>query len=200
MRDEHIQKDSFRFRRNMERMGSVIAYEISKHLEYSTLEIPTPFGFAEERIITQPPVIVSTLRSGLPVHQGILNFFDSASSGFISLNHDHDKKGNLVAKLEYISCPSIDDNIVILCDATIASGASMSLAYKSLVSRGDPKHVHLIALIASKEGLANVRKKLPSKNVSLWLGAIDDELTAKSYIVPGLGNAGDLAYGAKEVE
>jgi len=199
-RDEHIQKDRFRFRRNMERMGSIIAYEISKHLEYNIHEVPTPFGVAEEHIITQPPVIVSTLRSGLPVHQGVLNFFDCASSGFISMSHDHDKKGNLVAILEYISCPSINDKTVILCDATIASGTSMSLAYKSLLSRGIPKHVHLIALIASKEGLATVRKKLPSKKVSLWLGAVDDELTAKSYIVPGLGDAGDLAYGTKEME
>jgi uracil phosphoribosyltransferase len=113
---------------------------------------------------------------------------------------DYDKKDNLQKHLEYISCPSINDKEVILCDATIASGASMSLAYRSLLTKGVPKHVHLIALIASKEGLANLRKKLPSKSVSIWLGAIDDELTAKSYIVPGLGDAGDLAYGAKEAE
>ena len=199
-RDEHIQKDSFRFRRNMERMGSIIAYEISKHMEFSIQEISTPFGIAEEQVIAQPPVIISVLRAGVPVHQGVLNFFDSASGGFISMNRDHDKEGNFRVSLEYISCPSINDREVILCDAMLASGASMSLAYQSLLTKGTPKHVHLVALIASKEGLQSLRKKLPSKGVSLWFGALDDELTAKSYIVPGLGDAGDLAFGAKDTE
>ncbi|MDR1155228.1 MAG: uracil phosphoribosyltransferase [Bacteroidales bacterium] len=199
-RDEHIQKDSFRFRRNMERMGSIIAYEISKQMEFSVHEVPTPFGIAEEHIIAQPPVIISVLRAGVPVHQGVLNFFDSASGGFISMHRDHDKDGNFQVSLEYISCPSINNREVILCDAMIASGASMSLAYQSLLRQGAPKHVYLIALIASREGLENLRKKLPSKGVSLWFGALDDELTAKSYIVPGLGDAGDLAFGAKDAE
>lgn len=199
-RDEHIQKDSFRFRRNMERMGSIIAYEISKQMEFKEHEVPTPYGIAEEHIIAQPPVIISVLRAGVPVHQGVLNFFDSASGGFISMHRDHDKEGNFMVSLEYISCPSINDKDVILCDAMIASGASMSLAYQSLLSIGHPKHVHIISLIASKEGLENLRKKLPSKGISLWLGALDDELTAKSYIVPGLGDAGDLAFGAKDAE
>jgi uracil phosphoribosyltransferase len=199
-RDEQIQKDSSRFRRNMERMGSILAYEISKQMGYTVREVPTPFGTAEEQIIAQPPVIISVLRAGLPVHQGVLNFFDSASGGFISINHDFDKKGKQQVNLEYISCPAINDKEVILCDAMIASGASMSLAYKSLLTKGAPKHVHLIAVIASKEGLVNLRKKLPLKGVSLWLGALDDELTAKSYIVPGLGDAGDLAFGARDIE
>ena len=199
-RDEHIQKDSFRFRWNMERMGSIIAYEISKQMEYGIREVQTPFGIAAENVVVQQPVIISVLRAGLPLHQGVLNFFDGASGGFISMSRDYDKKGNLTKNLEYISCPSINDKDVILCDAVIASGASMSLAYKSLLSKGSPKHIHLIALIASKEGFTNLRKKLPSKGVSLWLGALDDELTAKSFIVPGMGDAGDLAYGAKETE
>jgi uracil phosphoribosyltransferase len=199
-RNEHIQKDSFRFRRNMERMGSIIAYEISKQMEFGVHEIPTPFGIAEEHIIAQAPVIISVLRAGVPVHQGVLNFFDSASGGFISMYRSHDKDGNFEVSLEYISCPSINDKEVILCDAMIASGASMSLAYQSLLTKGAPKHVHIIALIASKEGLENLRKKLPLKGVSLWFGALDDELTAKSYIVPGLGDAGDLAFGAKDAE
>ena len=199
-RDEQIQKDSSRFRRNMERMGSIIAYEISKQLQFSEQEVATPFGIAKEDVIAQQPVIISVLRAGLPLHQGVLNFFDSASGGFISMSYDYDKKGNIQKHLEYISCPSINDKEVILCDAVIASGASMALAYKSLLTKGTPKHVHVVALIASKEGLTNLRKKLPSRRVSLWLGAIDDELTAKSFIVPGLGDAGDLAYGAKEVE
>ena len=200
IRDEHVQRDSLRFRANMERMGSVIAYEISKQMGYGLRKIATPFGIAEEELILHQPVIISVLRSGLPVHQGVLNFFDSASTGFISMSIDYDKKGNLQKNLEYISCPSINDKDVILCDATIASGASMSLAYKSLLTKGTPRHVHLIALIASKDGLSNLRRKLPPKRVSLWLGAVDDELTAKSYIVPGLGDAGDLAYGAKDIE
>jgi len=200
VRDEHIQKDSFRFRRNMERMGSVFAYEISKQLEYSVREVPTPFGIAVEHVVMQQPVIISVLRAGLPIHQGVLNLFDGALGGFISMSRDYDKKGNLQKNLEYISCPCITEKDVILCDAVIASGASMSLAYKSLLSKGVPKHVHLIALIASKEGLAHLRKRLPTKGVSVWLGALDDELTAKSFIVPGMGDAGDLAYGAKETD
>ena len=197
-RDEYIQKDSFRFRRNLERMGSIIAYEISKKMEFRVNEISTPFGIANENIIAQQPVIVSVLRAGVPIHQGVLNFFDNASGGFISIYRDHDKEGAFQIRVEYISCPSIDDKEVILCDAMIASGASMSMAYQALLSKGTPKHVHLISLIASKEGLDNLRKKLPSKNVSIWLGALDDELTVKSYIVPGLGDAGDLAFGEKE--
>jgi len=200
VRDEHIQKDSFRFRWNMERMGSIFAYEISKQMEFSVREVLTPFGTAVEHVVTQQPVTISVLRAGLPLHYGVLNFFDSAMGGFISMSRDYDKKGNLQKNLEYISCPCINDKDVILCDAVIASGASMTLAYKSLLSKGTPKHIHLIALIASKEGLASLRKKLPSKGVSLWLGALDDELTAKSFIVPGMGDAGDLAYGAKETE
>ena len=199
-RDEQIQKDRCRFRRNMERMGSILAYEISKQMEFDVHEVSTPFGVAQENIIAQQPVIVSVMRAGLPLHQGVLNFFDSALCGFISMSYDYDKKGTVQKNVEYISCPPINDKEVILCDAVIASGTSMALAYKSLLMRGAPKHVHLIALIASKEGLTNLRKELPLKNVSIWMGAIDDELTAKSYIVPGLGDAGDLAYGAKDTE
>jgi len=199
-RDESIQKDSSRFRRNMERMGSIIAYEISKQMEFNLRTVSTPFGIAEEHIIAQPPVIVSMLRAGVPVHQGVLNFFDNATGGFISMHRDYDKQGVFRVSLEYISCPSINGKEVILCDAMIASGSSMTLAYQSLLSKGVPKHMHLVSIIASKEGLENLRKKLPSKGVSLWLGALDDELTAKSYIVPGLGDAGDLAFGAKDVE
>ncbi len=197
-RDEQIQKDSFRFRRNMERMGSIIAYEISKKMEFNANQVSTPFGIAEEFTIAQQPVILSVLRAGVPIHQGVLNFFDNASGGFISIYRDHDKEGNFQIRVEYISCPSIEGKEVILCDAMIASGASMSLAYQALLSKGTPKHIHLVSLIASKEGLNNLRKKLPSKGVSLWLGALDDELTVKSYVVPGLGDAGDLAFGEKE--
>ncbi len=199
-RDEQIQRDSFRFRRNLERMGSIIAYEISKQMEFSTKQISTPFGIAEEQTIARQPVILSVLRAGVPIHQGVLNFFDNASGGFISMHRDHDKEGNFQISVEYISCPSIEGKEVILCDAMIASGASMSLAYQSLLSKGTPQHVHLISLIASKEGLENLRKKLPAKGVSVWLGALDDELTVKSYIVPGLGDAGDLAFGEKDTD
>lgn len=198
-RDEQIQKDSFRFRRNMERIGSILAYEISKKMEYSERQVITPFGIAQENTIADPPVILSVLRAGVPIHQGVLNFFDGASGGFISIHRDHDKEGVFQISVEYISCPSIQDKNVILCDAMIASGASMSLAYQSLLSKGTPKHVHLISIIASKEGLNNLRKKLPAKGVSVWLGALDDELTVRSFIVPGLGDAGDLAFGEKEV-
>ena len=177
-RDELIQKDSFRFRRNMERMGSIFAYEISKQMEYIKLPVPTPFGIAEEHVVAHQPVIISVLRSGLPLHQGVLSFFDNASGGFISMRREHNKEEHFQMSLEYFACPFIDGKEVILCDAMVASGSSMLLAYKLLLSKGTPKHVHLVAIIASNEGLTNLRKKLPSKGVTLWLGAIDDELTA----------------------
>jgi uracil phosphoribosyltransferase len=172
-----------------------MAYEISKKMDYNTHQVSTPLGIAEEQTIASPPVVISVLRGGVPIHQGILNFFDSATGGFISIRRDHDKQGNLQISIEYVSCPSIDGKEVILCDAMIASGASMSLTYQTLLSLGTPRHVHLISIIASREGLDNLRKRISPENTSVWLGAIDDELTVKSYIVPGLGDVGDLAFG-----
>jgi uracil phosphoribosyltransferase len=197
IRDQQVQQDSMRFRKNLERMGAIIAYEISKTLAYNTTQIQTPLGIADENLPVEIPVIVSVLRAGLPIHQGILNIFDKSSNGFIAANRIYDKEGTFSINVEYISCPEVKNKIVILSDAVIASGSSVELAYRAIVNKGIPQHTHIIALIASKEGISYLKKKLSTQKVTLWLGAIDDELTVKSYIVPGLGDAGDLAYGAK---
>lgn len=197
IRDQNVQTDSLRFRRNIERMGEIIAYEISKTLTFQQREIATPLGIAKENIPSANPVIISLLRAGLPLHQGMLNIFDKAKNGFISAYRVYEKEGSFQIKLEYVSCPIVTGETVILADAMIASGATVELAYKALIQKGTPAHVHIVGLIASKEGLNYLKKHLPSQKITYWIGAIDDELTSKSYIVPGLGDAGDLAYGAK---
>jgi uracil phosphoribosyltransferase len=196
IRDQHIQQDSMRFRRNLERMGEVFAYEISKRLEYAPREVVTPLGVATEHGLVQQPVLVTILRAGLPMHQGLLNYFDQASNAFISAYRKHHKDGTFDVQIEYLSSPDLKDRELILCDPMLATGSSIVLAYRALLTRGNPKHIHVVSAIASSEGVAYVKKNLPG-NTTLWLGAIDEELTAQSYIVPGLGDAGDLAYGTK---
>ena len=196
IRDENIQKDSMRFRRNLERMGEIIAYEISKTLNYEVREITTPLGIANVQQIKEQPVIATILRAGLPLHQGMINYFDKADNAFISAYRKHHKDGTFDVKVEYLACPDLNNRVVILCDPMLASGASIVLTYKALMQRGKPLHTHIVSVIASVEGLDYARKHLP-ENVTLWCGAVDDELTAQSYIVPGLGDAGDLAYGTK---
>lgn len=199
IRDKEVQKDSLRFRKNLERMGEVIAYEISKTLSYDLKQIQTPLGIADENVLVNYPVITSVLRAGLPIHQGILNVFDRASNGFIAAYRNYEKDGTFTIKIEYSSCPEIENRVVILSDAMLASGSSLELAYRVLMERGTPAHIHIVALIASKEGVNYLRKKLPAQKVTFWIGALDDELTVKSYIVPGLGDAGDLAFGEKTI-
>lgn len=196
LRDVNIQQDSMRFRRNLERLGEIIAYEISKTLEYETREITTPLGVAFVPILKKQPVIATILRAGLPVHQGMLNYFDRAENSFVSAYRKHHKDNSFEIKIEYLSSPDIDGKVLILCDPMLATGASMYLAYKALLSKGKPKHIHVIGLVASMEGLNYVKSHFP-ENTSFWLGAVDEEMTAKSYIVPGLGDAGDLAFGVK---
>jgi uracil phosphoribosyltransferase len=196
IRDQHIQQDSMRFRRNLERMGEVFAYEISKRMEYAPREVVTPLGVATEHGLVQQPVLVTILRAGLPMHQGFLNYFDQASNAFISAYRKHHKDGTFDVQIEYLSSPDLKDRELILCDPMLATGSSIVLAYRALLTRGNPKHIHVVSAIASSEGVAYVKKNLPG-NTTLWLGAIDEELTAQSYIVPGLGDAGDLAYGTK---
>lgn len=196
LRDFEIQKDSMRFRRNLERLGEIFAYEISKTLEYEVREVVTPLGISPSNVIKDQPVIATILRAGLPVHQGLLNYFDRSENAFISAYRKHHKDTSFEIKIEYLSSPSLDDKVLILCDPMLATGQSMLLAYKALLKMGKPKHVHIIGLIASLEGLNYVKSHFP-ENTTFWLGAVDDELTVKSYIVPGLGDAGDLAYGKK---
>ncbi|MCC7332055.1 MAG: uracil phosphoribosyltransferase [Flavobacteriales bacterium] len=197
IRDEKVQKDSMRFRRNCERLGEIFAYEISKKLNYEDREITSPLGTSIIPLIDEQPVLSTILRAGLPLHQGLLNYFDRADNAFISAYRKHDKSGNFEIELEYIASPDIEDKTLILSDPMLASGASMVVTYKALLRKGTPKKLHVVVLIASTQGLEYIQRFLPV-NSTIWVGAIDEELTAQSYIVPGLGDAGDLAFGSKE--
>jgi len=196
LRDQAIQKDSMRFRRNMERIGEVMAYEISKTMDFHSQDVETPLGMAHCNLLIHQPVLATILRAGLPVHQGIMNYFDRAESGFISAYRKHRNDDTFDIEIEYLSSPSVEGKTVILCDPMLATGSSMVLAYKALLRRGNPHHVHIAAVIASSEGVEYVKKHMPV-NTTIWLGAVDEELTAQAYIVPGLGDAGDLSYGEK---
>ena len=197
LRNVKIQSDSMRFRRNLERIGEVFAYEISKSFSYDTNEITTPLGISQQSLINEKPVLATILRAGLPLHQGFLNYFDSSDNAFISAYRKHKKDGDFEIKIEYMSSPNLEGKIVILCDPMIASGASMVLAMESILLKGKPNHIHVVGVIASSEGLQYLRENSPVKNWTLWIGAEDAEMTSKSYIVPGLGDAGDLAFGEK---
>jgi len=197
LRDIEIQKDSMRFRRNLERLGEIFAYEISKTLSYNTVETTTPLGVAETKQLQEQPVIGTILRAGLPMHQGLLNYFDRAQNAFVSAYRKHHKNNTFEIALEYIACPNLEESTLILCDPMLATGSSIVLTYKALLTKGIPKHIHIVSAIASAEGIEYVKKNMPSTNFTLWCGAIDEELTAQAYIVPGLGDAGDLAFGEK---
>jgi len=198
IRDINIQNDSMRFRRNIERMGEIFAYEISKKMDYEAKEITTPLGVSIENIILEKPVLATILRAGLPLHQGLLNYFDSSNNTFISAYRKHKKGGDFEIKIEYMASPELDGETVILCDPMLASGNSMALSMQALLSKGNPKHIHVVALIASSEGIQYLKENSPVKNWTLWIGAEDSEMTSQSYIVPGLGDAGDLAFGEKQ--
>ncbi len=197
IRDQEIQKDSMRFRRNMERLGELFAYEISKKLEYVEKEVISPLGISHMKLIKEYPILATILRAGLPLHQGMLNYFDSAECAFISAYRRHHKNGRFDIQLEYASSPSLEKKNLILIDPMLATGASMALTYKALLQFGKPKHTHIVVAIASMEGINYLKRKVGTKDVTIWTGAIDDEMTAQSYIVPGLGDAGDLAFGNK---
>ena len=198
IRNVDVQNDSMRFRRNLERISEIFAYEISQELSYKPIKVQTPLGVADMHLCDDKVVVASILRAGLPMHHGFINYFDSAENAFISAYRKYGKDGSFKIQFEHLSCPIIKDKVLIIADPMLASGSSMVLAYSALIEKGKPKHTHIASIIASKEGVDYTLKNLPKKNVTLWLGAIDDELTVKSYIVPGLGDAGDLAYGAKE--
>ncbi|TDQ09854.1 uracil phosphoribosyltransferase [Pedobacter metabolipauper] len=195
LRDEQLQKDAMRFRRNMERIGEFFAYEISKTLEYTTTETQTPLGIAPTVKLTQQPVLATILRAGLPLHQGLLTVFDQAQCAFIAAYRTAHKSGRFDIKLEYTASPDLTDQVVIMADPMLATGASMVLCCKELLRKYKIKELHIVSVIASTEGVRHVRANLPK--AKLWLGAIDEEMTSKAYIVPGLGDAGDLAYGLK---
>ncbi len=197
IRDVDIQNDRMRFRRNMERLGEIFAYEISKKIDYISTDVQTPLGIAEMNLIDKMPVVASIMRAGIPLHNGVLNYFDMADNAFISAYRKHHRNGKFEIELEYVSCPDINDRTLILVDPMLASGKSMELAYKALLQYGKPKHTHIVSVIASVEGVNFIEKNINMTDVSLWFGAVDNEMTAQSYIVPGLGDAGDLSFGNK---
>ena len=198
IRDVSIQNDSMRFRRNIERIGEIFAYEISKEMEYKTKDITTPLGISTESLMKEKPVLATILRAGLPLHQGLLNYFDSSDNAFISAYRSHQKGGDFEIKIEYMASPDLGGKTLILCDPMLASGSSMILAIKAILRTGIPKHIHIVSVISSSEGIEYVKENIPIKNCTLWIGSEDAEMTVESYIVPGLGDAGDLAFGKKK--
>lgn len=197
LRDVSIQHDSMRFRRNLERIGEIIAYELSKTLDYETKEITTPLTTTNVSVPAEQPVIATILRAGLPLHNGVLNYFDKAENTFISAYRKHGDQNDFEVEIEYMASPSIEGKTLILCDPMLATGSSMVLAYKAILEKGTPKKTHVVSVVASKAGMDFCLKNMP-KEVDYWIGEIDEKLDEKSYIVPGLGDAGDLAYGTKE--
>jgi uracil phosphoribosyltransferase len=195
LRDVELQNDSMRFRRNLERLGEVTAYEISKRMEWEEKEVPTPLGIATCKLLKQQPVLATILRAGLPMHNGLLNYFDKADNAFIGAYRKHKSDGSFIINLQYMSCPDIEGRVVIISDPMLATGASLVKSIQFLKQEGDAKAVHIVCAIACTVGIEYVSRELPT--ATIWCGDIDDELTAKGYIVPGLGDAGDLAYGIK---
>ncbi len=197
LRDVEVQKDPMRFRRNLARIGEVMAVEVSRTMEYAESEVTTPLGVARTELMAEQPVLATILRAGLALHQGFMNYFDRADSAFVSAYRKHRKGEDAFdIEVEYLSSPSLEGRVVVLCDPMLASGRSMVLVYKALLRLGKPKALHVAAVIASAEGLAYAKAHLPA-GTRFWIGAVDDEMTAQAYIVPGLGDAGDLAYGEK---
>lgn len=197
IRDEQIQKDRMRFRRNLERIGEVLAYEISKTFTYVPAEVTTSLGVADMLIPSTVPVLSTILRAGLPLHQGMLNYFDQAESAFAAAYRRHHKGGDFEIEVDYTSSPSLEDKTLIIADPMLATGASIEMVYKQLIRKGTPTKVHIACVIATDTGIKHLKSRMP-EGTEFWIGAIDNELTAQAYIVPGLGDAGDLAFGRKD--
>ena len=195
LRDVDVQNDRMRFRRNLERIGEVAAYEISKQLDWEEKEITTPLGTANCKVLTAQPILATILRAGLGMHNGLLNYFDKAENAFISAYRKHNPDGSFIINIEYMSCPEVDGKVIIISDPMIATGASLVKAIQFLKAEGDIKEIHIVCAIACTVGIEYVLREQPK--AIIWCGDIDDEITAKGYIVPGLGDAGDLAFGQK---
>ena len=197
LRDENIQQDRLRFRKNIFRCAQILAYEISKELDYKTQSVTTPLGEADMQLPSEEPVLVSILRAGVPMHNGFLDFYDRADNGFVSAYRHHTRGNEFIVKVEYLAMPQVNERTLILVDPMIATGKSIVLSHQAIIpAQGIPNKVIIAGIIGSEEGVDYVRRNLPQADI--YIGAVDDELTAKSYIVPGLGDAGDLAFGAKE--
>lgn len=196
IRDVQIQKDRMRFRRNIERIGEVIAYEMSKYMAHKVVNTTTPLGTHASKVLMEQPVIATVLRAGLPMHQGMLNYFDKADNAFISAYRKHHPDGSFEISVEYLSCPDLNNRILIIADPMLATGASLVETIQAITKTQKPKEIHIAVAIASKKGIETIQAAL-GMDTPIWCGDIDDVLNDKSYIVPGLGDAGDLAYGTK---
>ena len=194
LRDQTVQKDSMRFRRNLERLGEIMAYEISKTLPFSPQKVQTPLAETTVNLPTEFPVIATVLRAGLPFHHGFLNYFDASESAFVAA-YRIEKTHDLQIQVDYMTSVSLENKILLLVDPMLATGKSLALTYQAMLRFGKPRETHIAACVASPEGVKHVQKELP--DVKLWLGALDEKLNEHSYIIPGLGDAGNLAYGAK---
>lgn len=198
LRDVNIQNDMLRFRRNLERIGEIMAYEISRRMAYDTVSVTTPLATAQCQRLAQQPVLATIFRAGIPFHQGFLSFFDQAQNAFVSAYRKYREKENFDVFIEYIASPLLDGKTLILIDPMLATGASMDLAYRALLTKGTPERIHVASVIASQTAVDFIAGHFPTEKTTLWVGAIDPALNEHSYIVPGLGDAGDLAYGVKE--
>lgn len=198
LRDVNIQSDMLRFRHNLERIGEIMAYEMSKRMRYETADVTTPLAVAKSPILTEEIVLATIFRAGIPFHQGFLNYFDHAQNAFVSAYRKYREKENFDVYIEYIASPKIDGKTLVIADPMLATGASMELSYRALLTKGEPAHIHVASVIASKAAIDYIRKTFPDDKTTVWVGAVDDIINEHSYIVPGLGDAGDLAYGIKE--
>lgn len=196
IRDQTIQKDSMRFRRNIERIGEILSYELSKELHFQHHQVQTPLGEKKIPLVSDQLVLCSVLRAGLPLHQGILNYFDQIENAFISAYRKHSSPEEFDIKVEYLATPSLDEKILILADPMLATGSSLAAVYKVLKKMGNINQVHIVSVIAAQEGITFIENHFP-ENTHLWVATVDETLNAKGYIVPGLGDAGDLAFGNK---
>ena len=195
LRDVHIQKDRMRFRKNIERIGQIMAYEVSKSLPFTTRNMITPLGTHQSQVLAEQPVLATILRAGLSMHSGVLSFFDQSDCAFISAYRKHNDSHDFDIVVEYLASPDLTDRTLLLIDPMLATGQSIELTYKAILKHGKPKSLNIISLIASKAGVDYLKEKLPF--ATLWIGAIDAELNEEAYIVPGLGDAGDLSFGEK---
>lgn len=196
LRDVNVQGDRLRFRRNLERIGEVAAYEISKQLPTTTVDIQTPLGIHNSKVLAEQPVLATILRAGLPLHNGMLNYLDKADNAFISAYRKHFPDGSFDISLDYMSCPTLENRIIIISDPMLATGASLVKTIRYMKEEGKPKAIHVVCAIACSVGIEYIKSQC-GEDITIWCGDIDEEITAKGYIVPGLGDAGDLAFGTK---
>ena len=198
LRDVTIQNDRLRFRRNLERIGQIMAFEISRTLEYKEVDVTTPLGVSKCHRIDDPVVLATIFRAGVPFHQGFLEYFDYAENAFVSAYRKYKEKENFDICIEYLASPNLEDKIVVIADPMLATGASMELSYRALLTKGNPRHIHVASVIASQRAIDYIAETFPKEKTTIWVGAVDEHINDHSYIVPGLGDAGDLAYGVKE--